>query len=68
MGQMEKYLSAITAWKEYLEMATDGPLPQKILAKSWSICHIRTRPSFRSIIAATNALLLTPFPSCYQGG
>ena len=51
MGHVGKSLSAITCRQWYIEMATDFPLPQSNLAKSWPIIHIRTRSSFRALSA-----------------
>ena len=54
--------------KAYLEMAMVGPRPRKILANPRTSCRRRKRPAFRNIIAAKNALFLTPLSSCFQGG
>ena len=61
MGLIEQPLSAIRVWDGYLEMAMDGPRLQEIIAKPRPICQRRKRPSFRTLIAAKDALFLGPF-------
>ena len=63
MGLVEQSMSAISAPKGYVEMATGCPRFPGILAKYGPISARSKQPSCRGVIEPKDSLSLDPFPN-----